>query len=377
MPAGHPHKSHQGSYLDGSLRGTCMFTLERLQLRPTVMLNSSNCNLRCRYCYCEKSRAQAGEMMDIETADAVIGQFVRAYPRFISFCWHGGEPLYRRTVGFYEALVALEKKHQAEGQLIENRVQTNGTLITNSWAEFFKTHDFKVGVSIDGPEWLNDIARVSMSGKGTYSRITRGIDFLRAQAVPFSVILVITNHSVNFPEEIYDYIVREGFTTVNLNPCFGNQFAVDPVSYAHFMNRVFDLWMGDDRENLTLGFFENIIRWFRGGEPIVCHLRNSCYRHVKIDWNGDVLPCDEFLGQGSTFGNVVREDLADIVNGETYRNFYALTTHQVPACESCEWRNLCRGGCSRYSIEQTFAKHLNTMCESRKIMFSHIAEVLR
>lgn len=354
-----------------------MATLEFLQLRPTVMLNSNNCNLRCRYCYCEQSRARAGEMMSAEVADAVIGQFVRAYPRFISFCWHGGEPLYGRTVDFYEVLVACEEQYKSAGQLIENRIQTNGTLITRQWAEFFKAHGFKVGVSIDGPEWLNDVERRTRGGKGTYRRIMRGIDFLRAEGVLFSAIVVITDRAVLLPEEIYAFIVYAGFTTVNLNPCFGGLSAVDPIAYAHFMNRVFDLWMEDDRENLTFGFFENIIRWFRGGQPTVCHLRNSCYRHVKIDWNGDMLPCDEFLGSSFTFGNIVRQELAEITSGEKYRNFYALTTRRVPECASCIWVDLCQGGCSRYSVDQTFAKHLNTMCESRKIIFSHIAEALK
>ena len=48
-------------------------------------------------------------------------------------------------------MVELETQY-AEGHRIENDFQTNGTLLNESWCEFFKEHDFYVGLSIDGPK---------------------------------------------------------------------------------------------------------------------------------------------------------------------------------------------------------------------------------
>lgn len=164
---------------------------------------------------------------------------------------------------------------------------------------------------------------------------------------------------------------------MNLNPCFGdNTLSVNPMAYSEFMKKIFDFWFRDDLDYLSIGFFENILKWFLGGQPNLCHLCNSCYRHVKVDWNGDVLPCGEFMGSDFKFGNIVTQGLDEIAGGDKYQKFSQLVSKHVSECYSCKWSSLCHGGCSRYSINGLLQKKLNTMCESRKAIFEHIASIL-
>ena len=354
-----------------------MFTLQSLGLRPTVMPNSVHCNLRCRYCYCDRRHEITGCFMKETTLEILTRKFLEAYPRFISFCWHGGEPLLS-GIEFFVTASKLQEKYRQPSQIVENRLQTNATLLNQEWAEFFKEFDYKIGVSIDGPAWLNDKQRKDVRGFGTFKRIMRGIDVLRANDIDFGVIIVVTNETVKYPDEIYKFIVKQGFTSVSLNPCFGNNpFVVNPIEYAHFMNRIFDLWLEEDRDNLSIGFLEDIMKWFLGGKPNICHLCKSCYRHVKIEYNGDVLPCDEFFGKGFKLGNIISQELSEIVNSEEFKRFFHLVTTPVEECRRCEWYELCGGGCSRYSFSGSFTKHLNSMCESRRLIFQHIGETIQ
>ena len=58
---------------------------------------------------------------------------------------------------------------------VEYTIQTNGTLIDDELAAFFKEHDFLVGISIDGPPAMHDAYRVDRGGAPTFDRVLRGL----------------------------------------------------------------------------------------------------------------------------------------------------------------------------------------------------------
>ena len=74
--------------------------------------------------------------------DDVLERFVKDYIDSVTgdevvFSWQGGEPTLL-GLGFFEKVVALQKKHARAGQRIENDLQTNGTLLDDDWARFLK-----------------------------------------------------------------------------------------------------------------------------------------------------------------------------------------------------------------------------------------------
>src|SRR5262249_34882601 len=106
-------------------------------IKPTHL-----CNLACKYCYNDDVR---DPIMRDEVLHRTIEQtfsYVRRFEhnRTVSFVWHGGEPLIAKRA-FYERAVEYQSRY-AEGVRCENSVQTNGTLIDDSWLEFFRIANF-------------------------------------------------------------------------------------------------------------------------------------------------------------------------------------------------------------------------------------------
>jgi len=144
-------------------------------LRPTILPVSTNCNMRCSYCYCDHGQDGINKIMSYKMLEIIIKKFAETYPSFISFCWHGGEPL-MAGLDFFQHVCKIQDKYQKESQVIENRIQTNGTLITEGVASFFNDKKFKIGISIDGPKYINDACRKMNNDTDSFEHIYVGIN---------------------------------------------------------------------------------------------------------------------------------------------------------------------------------------------------------
>jgi len=144
------------------------------------------CNLDCRYCYyLPKEKLYPGSQFRM--TDELLEEFTRQYiaaqqVNQVTFAWQGGEPLLM-GLAFYERAIHFQRKYARPGMRVENTMQTNGTLIDQDWARFFKRHNFLVGLSLDGPRELHDAYRVNKGGAGSFEDALRGWKLLNACGV--------------------------------------------------------------------------------------------------------------------------------------------------------------------------------------------------
>ena len=76
--------------------------------------------------------------MSNEVLEEAIRQYIEVQPtREVVFVWHGGEPTLL-PLSFYRKVVRWQRQY-AEGHLISNCLQTNGTLLTPEWCQFYTT----------------------------------------------------------------------------------------------------------------------------------------------------------------------------------------------------------------------------------------------
>ena len=115
-----------------------------------------------------------------ELLEAYLRQLIEAHARVpeVQIAWQGGEPTLM-GLDFFRRSVELAERYLRPGQRAAYTIQTNGTLLDEEWAAFFKEHDFLVGISIDGPQELHDAYRVNKGGKGSFDQVMRGLGYLR------------------------------------------------------------------------------------------------------------------------------------------------------------------------------------------------------
>jgi len=349
-----------------------MSTMEKglVIIRPT-----ERCNLSCRYCYSMTSSDV--KIMNEQVLDEATRKILEFYHQ-VTFVWHGGESTLA-GVDFFQAAMKMQEKYRKNGQKIINEIQTNGTLIDEEWAHFFKKHSFFVGISIDGPKDINDVVKVDVDSVGTFDQIMRGVKILRSHGISVAGISVIAKHNVGSIDRVFDFY-EEHDIPLNINPfissgqgsVFADKLLITPSEFSRAMIKLFDRWF--DNPTIKIYDFYKIIKsFFTGINNICCYSGKCSSEYISVCPNGDVYPCGRWAGEKKfLMGNIVEGTLYDIVNSRPAQEILNRGEF-LEECRDCQWLEICNGGCPHTSYLYTGSIfHRDFYCKGKKELFAHI-----
>lgn len=321
---------------------------------------SGQCNLRCRYCFYADEAARreipSYGVMSLETLDNIIDKAYAAGEAACTFVFQGGEPTLR-GLSFFEELIRLQRPHRERGLYITNTIQTNGLLIDEVWAAFLARNQFLVGLSLDGPQALNDALRVDAAGGGSYERICRAARMLQQAGAPFNIVTVVTKGLAGRAKEVYRSYLQNGWNYLQFIPCLdpysekpgGRPYSLTPEAYGDFLCTLFDEWYQDAARGriVYIRYFENILGMLLGFPPESCGVCGLCAKEYVIEADGSVYPCDFYMMDDYRLGNINTDSFSRLDANPRQRQFLQRAAEGVEGCISCRWKMLCGGGCVR------------------------------
>ncbi len=327
-----------------------------------------SCNLRCRYCF--NHPEQPLRTMTPEMMNRVVSQVLETCHGGATFILHGGEPLLA-GLDFFKEFRKAQERYRRPGQWVKNFVTTNGTLLNGDWGQFFLKHDFRIGVSIDGPPEVHDANRVDRKGQGSMDRVLAGIRATQDCGMDVSAISVVTHPPAVTPVELYDYISSLGIRQWRANPCRSPETV---EGYGPYVEELFDLWTLHDGQ-ANIGIISEILEGLFGFTPQVCWMKGSCHKFLGFDPDGSVSPCCEMtLDPMYRFGNIREQKLRDILEGQVARRFWSLKSEGDRHCDGCEWTQLCKGGCTYHRLQfGGDPSGSDYLCEAYKDAFRRVA----
>lgn len=368
-----------------------------------VMLKpaGAHCNLACKYCYyLEKNNLYQNSHRHL-MSDEMLEQFTREYieaqtmPQVL-FTWHGGEPL-MRSIDFYKKALALQKKY-AHGKQIDNVIQTNGTLLTDEWCEFFAKNHWLVGISIDGPQEYHDHYRVTPAGKPSWEKVMQGISLLKKHRVEWNAMAVVNAYNAEHPLEFYHFFRDNGCQYLQFTPIVerltkhedGRTLAsladdreipladasVTPQQWGNFLCTIFDDWVRHDVGKTFVEIFDCTLANWMGVLPGICAYSKECGHAGVMEHNGDVYSCDHFVFPEYKLGNIKDQSLIDMLYGEKQQAFSRLKHTSLPRqCKECDMEFACHGECpkNRFEKDKYGEPGLNYLCQGYYQYYTHVA----
>lgn len=350
-------------------------------ITPTMMylLLTDGCNLKCRYCFEDSPVAPSfsPSLMGAGTAEKAISYFACLSGKYDEgikkqrlIHLYGGEPLLNKDV--VRVSVLEIKKLQREGILPDNcetAIVTNGTLIDEEVTRFLGRNQVTIGLSLDGPEQINNLHRIAKSDQmNVFAEVMQAHKLLAKHGAKIGISATLTPEVIENAEEVLDFFInklgiQDGicFNILHYNPIM----QVDSEYFekaASFLIKSFQTF----REN---GIYEERMmrkaEAFANKSPIYsdCGVNGN---QIVVSPDGKIGVCHDFIKPRKYFGGTVYAPHYDPVNEGLYEDWKNRSPFFMEQCVDCEAIAICGGGCpasaelqtgNRWNIDRRICPH--------------------
>lgn len=318
----------------------------------TAWLHVTNdCNLRCPYCYVDKTPDPMQLELGRRAVEAVFRSAVAHGFRRVKLKYAGGEA----TLNF-ALVVALHAHAQRLAEMyhlaLDGVVLSNGVSLTKRMIQEMQDYGLRLMISLDGLGEEHNIHRPFGNGHGSFSHVERTLDRLAAHNFTPSISITISKRNLAGLPTIVDYVLtRELPFTLNFyreNDCSASftdlayqdeqviaalkaAFAVIEANLPPYslLDRLVDLTRLDSMHNRTCGVGHAYMVINQRGGIAKCHMELE--RTVA-----DITAADPL--------QLIRDDRTGIQN---------LAVEEKEGCRDCSWRYWCAGGCPALTYRVT------------------------
>ena len=332
------------------------------------------CNIKCHYCY-QNPQRDAGNISrayDLELIKTAVSQENTPFTLF------GGEALLI-PINDLETIWAWGFQEYSR-----NSIQTNGILINDEHIRLFKQYNVNVGISIDGPEKLND-ARWAGSLQRTRTATAKteaAIERLCDADMPPS--LIITLHRGNATVEKLPilnqwlhHLDKLGISSARVHilevesDAVQRDYALTPSENIYAFQNFITL--ETKLNNLTFDVFTDMRQLLTGEDDSVTCVWNACdpytTRAVRgIEGGGQSSNCGRTNKDGIDFAKADREGF------ERYLALY-VTPQEYNGCAGCRFFLMCKGQCPGTAVNYDW-RNRSEHCAVWFALFEQLEETL-
>jgi uncharacterized protein len=355
-----------------------------------ILKVASRCNLNCSYCFVynkgDSTWRKRPAIMPVEIFEAALTRMRRhcaiAGQSHVSISFHGGEPCLIGPASFDSW--CLKARHILQGvATVEFCIQTNGTLLNDKWADLFRKHKVRVGVSMDGPRQYNDVFRVDHLGRGSYGQVERGLSALERDGITYGILCVIPLGAD--PLDVHHHFLSLGCKQITYAfPHFTHDTIAPirrlygPTPCADFLIPIFDDWWFNGTMDVHIGDLCNMSRIILGGRSRIETLGNEAPHYVFVESDGEIEGLDNLRvcaeGMAKIHLNVLTSEFQDILQTDTMHRIALFKGMELPTgCRACCERDTCAGGYlpHRFSSTRGF-DNPSVWCADLLKLFTHL-----
>jgi uncharacterized protein len=358
-------------------------------IRCFLLKVASRCNLACDYCYMYEHADQMWRHQPHFVSPDISGAIVTRIGEYaaeqrlpdVSIVFHGGEPLLfgaQRLAG-----LASELRHaMPDGTRCDVSLQTNGILLTAETLDALAEADIGVSVSLDGPAAINDLHRLTPTGRSSHEHTEHALALLSARPEVFAGVIAVIDPSTE-PRDVLSYFAQHRVPALDLllpDATHIRQPAgrdVDPDLYLRWLIRAFDVWF-DEFPGLPVRTFDSLLGAVCGqpSPTDAFGLGNVSLLTIETDGSYHDLDVLKITREGrSALGMNVRDHaIAEACTAPALAEHSRLLSLDGLSadCRSCPEVRVCGGGAVPHRYADDGFDHASVYCRELLATIRHV-----
>lgn len=344
---------------------------------------TKQCNLKCSYCLVDSNEIEK-EMMDFQTAkDGIDLWFRHLHDNFNKngqyfIIFYGGEPLLN-TPTLEESLKYIKKCQKESKVLLKNLkiiLPTNGILLSPKLLKLLKKYRVSVVVGLDGNKHINDYYRKDKKGRGTFLRVTKGINVLQKNKIDVSVSTTILPENIKKIKEFSKLLNQYHIKEFGFNVLKGKKISCLSSGqkrkeyYQKATEGIIENFNQTKKYQIHERQIEERINTFNEGGCIInC---GGCGGQIVIQPNGDISNCPFLEGKIENIKSISNN--FRIWDSPIVKKWQKRLPVYNPNCLNCEAISICGGGCPLNAKETkgSFLKKDESVCILNKRIFNFL-----
>jgi uncharacterized protein len=381
---------HSGAYAPGETRQALNYLAALRLIEPETGATSATCapapttlaawlhvtnacNLRCAYCYLDKTAATMSAETGRQAIDAIFRSAVANGFRAIKLKYAGGEPTlnFARVLAMHAYAQMLADQH---GLILEGVVLSNGVTLSDGMLDAMRASNLRLMISLDGIGAAHDAQRVFPNGEGSFAWVERGIQrALAHNVIPDISIVLSDRNAAGLPDLVKWVLARDlpfGLNFYRENDCSAS-FEDLQLSEQRIINAMRAAY-AVIAENLPR---RSLLGSLLDRANLVAPHQHTCgvgRNYLVIDHTGQIAKCQMDMTHPVT--SIHADDPLREVRADT-TGLQNVAVEEKDGCRECAWQHWCTGSCPLYTYRATGRYDVQSPnCEIYKTLFP---EVLR
>lgn len=180
------------------------------------------CNFDCSYCF-QEEYTNPNDNVKNEVIDAFFSYVDKAFAnrqKYITI--FGGEPLLNSPAKKESIKKVIDGANERN---LDIAFVTNGYHISE-YIQILKSASIReIQITLDGTKHIHDSRRMLKGGKGSFDKISEGIDLLLENNIPINLRMIVDKDNVSDLPRISQYAIKKGWTkSPNFKTALGRNY---------------------------------------------------------------------------------------------------------------------------------------------------------